>query len=218
MHKVTLTFDNGPSSVTGSVLDCLAAHRVKASFFVVGQNLSQQENLNVAMRASREGHWLGNHTFTHTKPLGELDATAALWEFQETERALSWLNQPVKLFRPYGRGGGLGPNLLHPVVVDKLVAGEYSCVLWNSVPRDWEDHDGWVEHALADCRRLSWSLVVLHDLPTGAMSHLGEFIGSLKSEGFEITQEYPDSCVPILKGKQIAPLDEYLQILSDGSG
>lgn len=217
MRKVTLTFDNGPSGVTGNVLDCLAAHHVKASFFVIGQNLSEPENLNVAMRANQEGHWLGNHTFTHNKPIGELDATAALWEFEETERALSWLKQPVRLFRPYGRGGGLGPNLLHPVVVDKLVTGGYSCVLWNSIPRDWEDQNGWVERALADCRTLGWSLVVLHDLPTGAMSHLDEFIGSVKNEGVEITQEYPDSCVPILRGKQIAPVEAYLQTVLGGS-
>lgn len=170
------------------------------------------------MRARREGHWLGNHTFTHTKPLGELDAAAALWEFEEAERALSWLNQPVRLFRPYGRGGALGPNLLHPIVVDRLVTGAYSCVLWNSIPRDWEDYHGWVERALADCRRLRWSLIVLHDLPTGAMCHLDEFIGSLKSEGFEITQEYPDSCVPILKGKRIAPVEAYLPAIPGGSG
>lgn len=218
MRKVTLTFDNGPSSVTGNVLDCLAAHDVRASFFVVGENLSQPEKLKVAMRASQEGHWLGNHTFTHAKPIGELDAASALWEFEECERALSWLKQSVRLFRPYGRGGVLGPNLLHPIVVDRLVIGGYSCVLWNSIPRDWEDHSGWVERALTDCRKLNWSLVVLHDLPTGAMSHLDEFIRSLKNEGFEITQEYPDSCVPIVKGKQIAPLEAYLHTVLYGSG
>src|ERR1700674_3417802 len=192
MGKVTLSFDNGPETdVTPEVLDCLHRCVVKATFFVLGSKVSLPAGRAIAARAVAEGHWVGNHTFTHTKPLGELGRAAALEEFEQTERALTWLPPSQRLFRPYGRGGLLGPHLLHPAVVEKLQAGGYSCVLWNCVPGDWRDPDGWRERALADCRSRDWSLVVLHDVSRKAMAHLEGYIGGLQNEGFEISQEFP---------------------------
>jgi peptidoglycan-N-acetylglucosamine deacetylase len=209
--KVTLTFDNGPTpEVTPYVLDCLARNEVKATFFVVGRKASSAQGSPVVRRASGEGHYIGNHTFTHTTPLGELSRAAALREFEQTEKVLSWLDQPRSLFRPYARAGTLGRHLLHPAVLEKLLAGGYWCVLWNSVPGDWRDPEGWVERAIADCRSRPWSLVVLHDLPSGAMLHLDRFIRALRDDGVELTQDYPPECVPIADGKIMQPLDRFV--------
>jgi len=136
---------------------------------------------------------------------------AALAEFERTEQALAWLEPPQRLFRPYGGRGALGPHLLHPAVVDKLLHGGYTCVLWNSVPGDWQHPDEWVTRAIADCLSRAWSLVVLHDLPTGAMAHLDGFIRRLKDEGVELTQEYPPDCVPIAGGRIVLPIAQYVQ-------
>jgi peptidoglycan/xylan/chitin deacetylase (PgdA/CDA1 family) len=210
VRKVTLTFDNGPEPlVTPHVLDCLARHNLKATFFVVGEKVSEPARARIARRASEEGHRIGNHTFTHSIPLGDLDRTAALEELERTEQALAWLVQPQRLFRPYGGSGALGPHLLHPAVVEKLEAGGYTCVLWNSVPGDWQYPDEWVSRALEDCRTRLWSLVVLHDLPTGAMAHLDRFVRCLMNEGVELTQQYPPDCVPILGGRIVLPIAQY---------
>jgi len=205
--KVTLTFDNGPEpAVTPHVLDCLAAHNVKATFFVLGRKVIEPKAAAIARRASEEGHRIGNHTFTHSVPLGELDAASALDEFDRTERALAWLTQPERLFRPYGRRGAIGPHLLHPAVVQRLVDGEYTCVLWNSVPGDFLYPNDWVDHAINDCRSRPWSLVALHDIPGGAMAHLDEFLCRLKEEAFELREEYPPDCVPIANGAIVLPI------------
>lgn len=95
-------------------------------------------------------------------------------------------------------------------MVEKLIAGSYTCVLWNSVPGDWRDPDGWLDRALADCRSRPWTLLVLHDLPNGAMAHLDEFITRLENEGFDFTQEFPPDCVPIADGKIVLPLEPYV--------
>lgn len=210
-RKVTLTFDNGPTpEVTPSVLDCLARNGVKATFFVIGSKAASAEGSLIVQRASKEGHYIGNHTFTHTTPLGELSGAAALREFEQTEEALGWLDQPRRLFRPYARAGTLGRHLLHPAVMEKLRAGGYSCVLWNCVPGDWRDPERWVERAIADSRSRQWSLVVLHDLPSGAMAHLDRFIRALRGDGVDLTQEYPPECVPIADGKIMQPLDQFV--------
>ncbi len=210
MRKVTLTFDNGPDPVvTPHVLDCLALHNVKATFFVIGSNLAEPGREAIARRASEAGHLIGNHTYSHKTPLGELDAAAALSEFERAEQALEWLDQPVRLFRPYGRRGALGRHLLHPAVVERLQSGGYTCVLWKSVLGDWMNPDTWMGKALAECRDNPWSMVVLHDIPSGAMSRLSEFIRRLKQEGAELTQEYPPDCVPIVSGKLVEPMGNY---------
>jgi peptidoglycan/xylan/chitin deacetylase (PgdA/CDA1 family) len=210
-RKVTLTFDNGPTpEVTPYVLDSLAKNDAKATFFVIGRKAASPEGIPLVQRARKEGHYIGNHTFTHTTPLGELGRAAALREFEQTEKALSWLDQPRRLFRPYARAGTLGRHLLHPAVMERLLTGGYWCVLWNSVPGDWRDPEGWVERAIADSRSRPWSLVVLHDLPSGAMMHLDRFLRALKDDGVELTQEYPPECVPIADGKIMQPLDQFV--------
>ena len=216
MRKVTLTFDNGPEpEVTPYVLDCLAGHNLKATFFVLGRKVSEPERARIVRRAIEEGHRVGNHTFTHTTPLGRLDRVAALEEFERTEQALAALapapvERPGRLFRPYGGRGALGTHLLHPAVVERLQVGKYTCVLWNSVPGDWQHPDEWAARALDDCRSRPWSLVVLHDLPTGAMKHLDRFIRALGDEGVDLTQEYPPDCLPIVEGRIVLPIEQYV--------
>ena len=210
MAQVTLTFDNGPDpQATPQVLDCLARHGVKSTFFVLGQHVSTSVGLDLARRASREGHWIGNHTWTHTGRLGEMTREAALQEFDRTQQALAWVDQPARLFRPRGGGGRLGKGLLHLAVAEKLIAGGFTCVLWTSVPGDFRDPDGWMDRALADCRSRDWSLVVLHDIPNGAVRNLESFLRKLRDEGHQFTQEFPADCTPILNGRVLRSLDEF---------
>jgi len=210
LAQVTLTFDNGPDpQATPQVLDCLARHGVKSTFFVLGQHVSTSVGLDLARRASREGHWIGNHTWSHTGRLGEMTREAALQEFDRTQQALAWVDQPARLFRPRGGGGRLGKGLLHPAVAEKLIAGGFTCVLWTSVPGDFRDPDGWMDRALADCRSRDWSLVVLHDIPNGAVRNLESFLRKLRDEGHQFTQEFPADCTPILNGRVLQSLDEF---------
>ena len=195
--------------MTPAVLDCLARHNIKATFFVMGRKAITPEGSPLVRRASAEGHWIGNHTFSHATPFGRLDGAAALHDFEQAQQTLAWLQQSKKLFRPPG-SGQLGKHLLNPAVVDRLKAEGYTLVLWNSVPRDWLDPHGWLDRAIADSQSRDWTLVVLHDIPTGAMDHLEEFIAYLEREGFEFTQDFPPDCVPILDGKVVLPLDPYV--------
>jgi peptidoglycan/xylan/chitin deacetylase (PgdA/CDA1 family) len=213
LSKVTLTFDNGPEpGVTSQVLDCLNQHNVKATFFVIGRKVATSSGRELAERASREGHWIGNHTYSHAIPLGRLPAKEAVREIERVEETLGWLTQPVRLFRPYAGAGQLGPHVLQPAVIEKLQRDRYTCVIWNSVPGDWRDPDGWMVTALADVMARPWRLIVLHDLPTGAMVHLDEFIRRLRDAGTEITQAFPMECTPMVDGRILLPMDPYVTV------
>lgn len=62
---VALTFDDGPDpEITPAVLDMLAEHQARASFFVIGRYLDRQRALGERMH--REGHELGNHSWQHS--------------------------------------------------------------------------------------------------------------------------------------------------------
>ena len=201
-RRVTLSFDNGPSRVTAQVLDLLAERGIRASFFVVGSQLRRPGARALAERAVAEGHRLGNHSLTHATPLGVADDPAAAErEIDAMQALLGDLVPGERFFRPFGGGGVIDENLLGRHALARLVAGEYTCVLWNSVPRDWENPDGWPEVCLADIASREWSVVVLHDLPTGAMERLPAFLDALEARGIELTHELPDACVPLRRGQ-----------------
>ena len=205
--EVTLTFDNGPDpEATPGVLAALAERGLRATFFVVGEKLAAARSL--AERAHAEGHWIGNHTWAHRAPFGRLDDPAApAREIERTQALIGELAHPDRLFRPVGGGGELGPHVLTPETTGVLVAGGYTCALWNAVPGDWRDPDGWVDRALAQCREAGRTLLVLHDLPTGAMRHLPRFLDAAAADGMTFTQALPEACLPIVRGRVVRPLD-----------
>ncbi len=208
---LTLTFDNGPTpGVTEDVLGVLDSHGVKASFFVIGEKVGSAAGMALMQRVHAAGHWIGNHTWTHSVPFGLRDVPlSAVDEIAETQALIGPCAHPQRLFRPFGGGGNLDRRLLNRQAVDYLLAERFTCVLWNAIPRDWDDADGWVDTALAQCRAQPWSLMVLHDLPTGAMRHLDRFITQVKAEGGVIRQDFPTECVPIVQGQVMRPLDDY---------
>jgi peptidoglycan/xylan/chitin deacetylase (PgdA/CDA1 family) len=123
--RITLSFDNGPEpDVTPSVLAAPARHEAPATFFVIGSKLADPERRALAERAPAEGHRIGNHTYTHTVPLGwaEDPAAAAEEEIGRTQRLLAGLAGPERYFRPTGMGVK-DQRLLSPAAVQLLKSG-----------------------------------------------------------------------------------------------
>lgn len=216
MARLTLTFDNGPTpGVTEGVLDLLAAHDILATFFVVGTDLQRDGRRQLAERAAAEGHWHGNHTTTHSIQFGTSDdPTLPEREIGAAQQVLNGLSHPDRLFRPWG-DGNITPSILSRAAIDYLSAGGYTCVLWNNVPHDWEDPQGWVDRALATLDEQDWSVLVLHDQDTGAMRSLPRFLDLVEERGHEYAQEFPDSCVPIRRGRPTGPLDHLYSTISE---
>jgi peptidoglycan/xylan/chitin deacetylase (PgdA/CDA1 family) len=210
MTTITLTFDNGPEpEVTPLVLDTLARREVLATFFVVGEKLRDRRAL--AARAHRAGHWIGNHTYHHVVPLGMSSAPGlATAEITRTEALIGDLAHPRRLFRPFGGGGNIDRRLLNREALNHLQQNAYTCVLWNVIAHDWSQPEGWVERALDLSFAQAHALVVLHDLPTGAMRDLDRFIATAKDRGAIFIQDFPKDCVPIERGELTTSVDAYV--------
>ncbi len=216
MAKVTITFDNGPEpAITHHVLDVLARHGVKSSFFVIGRKMESAEGRAAVARAKDDGHWIGNHSYTHSISLGDSD-DPALYDAEVTrsQEIIGALAHPDRLFRPFCNAGVMDSRVFKRGHIERLAEDGYTCVMFNAVTRDWEDREGWVARAMAEIESRPWTTLVLHDIAgwpdgteTGAMQRLEEFLGLLQAGGHEIVQQLDPACVPMRLGEIKRSLD-----------
>jgi peptidoglycan-N-acetylglucosamine deacetylase len=208
VKRVTLTFDNGPTpGITEHVLDILSTRRIQTTFFVVGERLRRPGCRALAVRSHSEGHWIANHSLTHSVPLGEEpDAEYAKREIDGTQNLIGELAHTDKLFRPMGGGGSIGPHLLSRAALQLLQRGKYTCVLWSSVPGDWKDQGGWVDRCISEVAGRDWTAVVLHDVENASLPRLPEFLDRLNSLGVEFRQDFPEDVVITRRGELVSSL------------
>jgi peptidoglycan/xylan/chitin deacetylase (PgdA/CDA1 family) len=129
--EMALTFDDGPNPAwTPRLLEILAEHQVRATFFLVGKFAATEPAL--VRRIAAAGHVVGNHSWSHPN----LALTASGRVRDELERTNSVLahitGQPVRFFRP--PFGARRPAVLR-------IARELGLepVLWNAITSDWSE-------------------------------------------------------------------------------
>jgi len=129
-HKVVaLTFDDGPCpGTTPALLAILKARQVKATFFVLGEQVEKYPQL--AAQIVNEGHELGSHSYTH-RHLNSLSQGELEKELNESEKVFASIGSKPTLIRP--PGGGYNDRL-----VRELKQRGYTTVLWSIDPRDWD--------------------------------------------------------------------------------
>lgn len=128
-RRIALTFDDGPHPTrTDEILDILAEYHVRATFFLVGENAEWFPE--IVAREAREGHELGNHSYSHAD-LSRADYGTICREIDAGERAI-WENFEYRprLLRP--PGGCYGDAL-----VRAAAERDYSLVCWSVDTRDW---------------------------------------------------------------------------------
>ena len=211
-RRVTLTFDNGPTpGVTERVLDILSGQRIPATFFVIGNKLDTPAATGLMQKAHEAGHWIGNHTFSHTVALGDRPERGyAVSEIEDAQARIGGFSHSEKLFRPYGNSGRLGPHLLSQAALDHLVTHNYRTITWNNVPGDWRDPDGWVERCMAQVSAQDWSVVVLHDIDGGCLARLPQLLRRLEDLGVTFEQDFPDAVTLTRKGQIVSLPENYV--------
>lgn len=183
--RVALTFDDGPDpEVTPMILDALAAERVHATFFVVGERVTKHPHL--VARIVAEGHSLGNHSFDHP-PLIALTGARIDQQLDDTAAAITAaIGHDVKWFRPpFG--------LRDPRVLSRARQRGMQTVLWSCSPRDWQEPPPEEIRSRVLAEVTDGAIVLLHDGDARAgcgrphtAQALPELLRELKSRGFRI--------------------------------
>ena len=128
--QIALTYDDGPNDPhTLKLLDVLAKHSVRATFFMIGRFVEQRPE--IARAVAQAGHVIGNHTFTHPQLIFK-SATQTRAELADCHRALEGaIGEHSNLFRP--PFGGKRPATLR-------IARELGLqtVMWNVTGYDWK--------------------------------------------------------------------------------
>ena len=129
--ELALTFDDGPNpSCTPRLLDILASHDVKATFFLVGSFARVEPEL--VQRIVAAGHLIGNHSWSHPN-LAMTPATRVREELAKTNQTLEQIAcAPVRFFRP-----PFGAR--RPVVLQIARSLGLVPVLWNAMTSDWKE-------------------------------------------------------------------------------
>jgi peptidoglycan-N-acetylglucosamine deacetylase len=125
---IALTFDDGPwPESTAQVLDILKQNQIKATFFVIGQNVKNYPNL--LKREIAEGHVVGNHTWHHWYQF--LNPQAAAYEIDHTADLIYQVTGiKTNLFRPPG-------GIMHNGVAAYARNSKYAIILWSSDSVDY---------------------------------------------------------------------------------
>ena len=128
---VYLTFDDGAiPEVTPAILDVLKRYNVKATFFVVGENI--QKYAHIYARVVEEGHRVGNHTYHHVKG-SKCSLDEYLREVEACEEVIRIQDSEVRLFRPpYGK--------MKPSQKRAILERGYKIVLWDVLTHDYNPH------------------------------------------------------------------------------
>ena len=160
-NEIALTYDDGPNDAcTERLLEVLARHETRATFFLIGR--FARERAALVRRIRDAGHVVGNHTWTHPKLMFHSTGRARE-ELAATNAALEdILGEKIKYFRPpYGAR--------HPGVLRAARSMGLVPVLWNVTGFDWrpiptEDLLGKLENGIRrNQRRGRGSNLLLHD-------------------------------------------------------
>ena len=146
---VYLTFDDGPiPEETPWVLDTLDRYGIKATFFMVGDNV--RKHPEVFEEVKRRGHSYGNHTMHHLQGL-KVSATTFFRDITEADRLIG-----STLFRP--------PHGIISPWQTKLIKRHYNIIMYDVVTRDYSKRVS-KEQVLNNVKRYvrNGSIIVFHD-------------------------------------------------------
>src|SRR5438309_1779459 len=175
---IAMTFDDGPNAtLTPKLLDILAAHQIKATFFVIGENVA--EHPEIVARAAREGHEIGNHSWSHPN-FGKMSDDGVRSQLQRTDDAIKSATgaRPTLLRPPYGSITAREKRWIH----DQF---GYQIILWDVDPYDWKRPGPSVVRNRILKETRPGSIVLSHDIHPGTIEAMPSTFDALEAKGFK---------------------------------
>jgi len=135
-NAIAITFDDGPNAIyTTKVLNLLSTYNAKATFFCIGKNI--EANPELLKRIIKEGHVVGNHSFTHNNLNGFFPTSRLINDMEKTSFLVEKIVKlKMKLFRP--PFGVTNPNIAKAVKKLNLQAIGWSIRSYDTVTKDAE--------------------------------------------------------------------------------
>ncbi|GAA4571105.1 polysaccharide deacetylase family protein [Planotetraspora kaengkrachanensis] len=189
---VALTFDDGPGDQTGHVLDVLAAHHARATFFMLGEMVTDNTR-DIVRRMVSEGHELGNHSWGHPSLVGLSEAALR----RELERTQDVVQQAtgvrMRVMRPpYG-------STNHEVEAMAKQQG-LAQIMWDLDTLDWRDRNaGLVAKRSGEAK--PGDIVLMHDIHPTTVEALPRLLDELDRKKFTYVT-VPELLGGVTPGKQ----------------
>jgi peptidoglycan/xylan/chitin deacetylase (PgdA/CDA1 family) len=174
-REIALTFDDGPSSYTGHVIDILNHTHVHSTFFLIGQNVGGHER--VMRRALESGHELGNHSMHH-----ETNGASASSLRETNSRIRSATGFTPCLYRPPG-------GYISGTTTQAAWSQGMSNILWDVDPTDWQTPGSGAIYSRVVSHAHAGSIVLLHDgggNRSQTVAALPNIIHTLKGRGYDL--------------------------------
>jgi len=175
---IALTFDDGPhATLTPKLLDILKERGIKATFFVIGQNVVA--NPAILQRAVAEGHEIGNHSWNH-QAFTKAGTSGVTMQVTQTNDAIENATgkKPVILRPPYGATNAS---------ITKRLNEEYGLkvIMWDVDPLDWKYRNSEKVKSEILKSTKAGSIVLAHDIHASTVNAMPETIDALIAKGFK---------------------------------
>lgn len=178
MPRLALTFDDGPDGRhTPRLLDILAEHKAKATFYLVGRAAAYRPD--IVERIVQEGHEVGNHSWSHPI-LSNYSRTAIEKEILSTNNAIFNASGVVpKTFRPPYGAFEMHQRftLMHDL--------HMPTVLWSVDPEDWRYPGQQYITDFITRRSRPGSIVLTHDIHGPTVRSFSKTLDNLIARGFQ---------------------------------
>ena len=195
--RAFLTFDDGPSANTESILNILNNYGIKASFFVIGKYVDSHPE--IVKRAYEEGHYIANHGYSHNNSILYKSSESFISEVKKTDlaigKAIGIEDYCSHIFRfPNGFMAPLYKSQKEKAVL-LLLEMNYTYIDWNCLNKDSErkyTNTQLLNNLKQSCENKNTLVVLMHDTKDVNNSSLvlKESIDHLRREGYEFRNFY----------------------------
>lgn len=196
--RAFLTFDDGPSSITNTILDILKQENVKATFFVLGNRV--EKNPEAVKRMYDEGHYIANHGYTHVYENIYASPETVLDEYNKcndaVKNAIGVQEYNSHLFRfPGGLVGGKYADIKNQAN-ELLKQNNIMHIDWNALNGDAETNNLSIDFEMCRLQETTQNknsvVVLMHDAPLKKVTAeaLPQIITYLRDQGYEFKNFY----------------------------
>lgn len=174
--EIFLSFDDGPGEKTKVILDLLKDYKATGNFFCVGKRL--EENKDLAKRLVDEGHFIGNHTYSHSNKFPLQSKKEMVAEIENTNSVIEKIaGKTNRYFRP--TFGVSNPNIAKATRKLNMV-----CIGWSIRSFDTTDRAGTKALNKITSNLKSGDIILLHDTSPQIIFILGQLLIFLLENGF----------------------------------